>query len=108
MSRRILSPDRFGSREEWEISVWKKLIEELAEASSAKEIEKLLAPLLTAYEKKQIVKRTAAIFFTQRGMGFREIERTLWLSPTTINAIKKSIRETGQYTSHYSRKKKKK
>ena len=104
----VPSVDKFKSRREWGVFVWKDLIAELASAGSAKEVEHLLAALLTAHEKKQMVKRMAAASLLGQGKSYREIGEALWLSPTTISAVRKSLLENDGYVSRHTRKKKKK
>src|SRR3990167_831430 len=98
--------NKFKSRKEWKVYVWKKITEGLAKTNSVPEIERSLDMLLTAHEKEQMIKRVAAISFIKQGKSYREIGRILWLSPTTINAIRKSIRMKKGYISDYMHNKK--
>ena len=97
---------KFGSRKEWEVHVWKKLVEGLAKATSSQGIERSLEMLVTAHERKQIIKRAAAVSLLRQGKTYREIGEMLWLSPTTISAIRKSMRVGEGYVSRYTRRKK--
>ena len=101
-------PKEFGSRREWEARVWRTIIEGIARASSAKEVELLLGSLITAHEKKQMVKRVAAMSFLAQKKSYREIGRILWLSPQTVSAIRKSMLDGEDYKSRYARTKKEK
>ena len=96
----------FKSRKEWETHVWKKVIEGLGKTNSFKEVEQSLNMLLTSYEKKQIINRAVAISLLRQGRSYSQIGEMLWLSPTTINAIRKSMRAQSGYVSHYTRNKK--
>lgn len=104
----IPSVQKFNSRKEWEAYVWGRIIEGLAGATSSGEIDKSLNLLITAYEKKHMVKRAAAISFLKQGKSYREIEKTLWLAPSTISAIKKSMRGGEGYITHHARRNMKK
>lgn len=102
----IPSDKKFNSKKEWEAHVWSKLVNGFVETNSAQEVAGALDMLLTAHEKKQMINRASAISLLKQGMSYSEIGKILWLSPTTISAIKKSIREQAGYISRYARNKK--
>ena len=102
----IPSVGKFKSRKEWEDYIWSQLTKKLAEIGSVKEIEDSLNILLTMHEKKQMIKRASAISLLRQGKSYLEIGERLWLSPTTISAIRKSMRTKGEYVSRYTRNKK--
>ena len=102
----ILAINKFDSRREWEKYIWSILIKEIIKANSIKEIEKVLDLLLTAHEKKQMIKRASAISLLKQGKSYSEIGEVLWLSPTTISAIRKSLRTKEGYVTRYMRNKK--
>jgi len=102
----ISSVNKFKSRKEWERYIWSVLIKEITRANSIKEIEKIFDMLLTAHEKKQMIKRASAISFLKQGKSYRQIGEILWLSSNTINAIRKSLRTQEGYVSRYMRNKK--
>src|SRR3989344_4019267 len=102
----ILAINKFNSRREWEKYIWSILIKEIIKADSIKEIEKVLDLLLTAHEKKQMIKRASAISLLKQGKSYSEIGEVLWLSPTTISAIRKSLRTKEGYVTRYMRNKK--
>ena len=102
----IPSLEKFKSRKEWEKYVWNKLIGELAKAVSVDEVGRSLDKLLTAHEKKQMIKRAAAASFLEEGKSYRDIGKLLWLSSSTISAIKKSLKTQKEYISRYMRNKK--
>src|SRR3989344_4262956 len=104
----IPSVNKFKSRKEWGKYVWSVLIKEMAKSNSIKELEKILDVLLTSHEKQQMIRRASAVSFLKQGKSYREIGQILWLSPNTINAIRKSIRTQEGYVSHYMRNKKSK
>lgn len=96
----------FKSRKEWEAKIWKQLVNGLVQITSTKGMERSLALILTAYEKKQMIKRVVAVSLLKQGKTYREIGEMLWLSPSTISALKKSLRTSEEYVSHYTRNKK--
>ncbi|MFH1162338.1 MAG: Trp family transcriptional regulator [Candidatus Jorgensenbacteria bacterium] len=93
--------DKRESRKEREAQAWKQFIEDLARTSLVKNIEQSLVALTTAHERAQIVKRVAALELLQQGKSYNEIGRILWLSPTTISALRKSARGGAGYVSSY-------
>lgn len=96
---------KFRSRNEWKDYIWKKLVEEIVQTVSVKDAEQLLNLLLTVHEKKQMIKRAVAISLLKQGKSYNAIGELLWLSPTTISAIRKSMHERGEYISRYTRNK---
>ncbi len=102
----IPSVNKFKSRKEWEKHIWSLLIKILVKANSTQEIEKLLNMLLTAHEKKQMIKRASAVSLLKQGKSYQEIGEILWLSPVTISAIRKSMHAQKGYISSYARNKK--
>ena len=97
----INSVHKFKSRREWEEHAWEKIVEGLAMAKSSRGIKDSLDLLLTASEKKQMINRATAIFMLKQGKTYREIGEMLWLSPATISAIKKSMKQGQRYISEY-------
>lgn len=95
--------DKKESRREWETAIWKKLIQELAAASSSREVEQMLNALFTAHEKKQFIDRAAAMALLEQRKTYREIGDILWLSPATISAVRKSLQAKKGYVSRYAR-----
>ena len=102
----IPSIHKFKSRKEWETYVWKQLIEGLVKITSTEGMERLFDTMLTSHEKNQMIKRVAAIALLKQGKTYRDIGKMLWLSPSTISALKKSMRMLKGYESHYMRHKK--
>ncbi len=97
---------KFKSRKEWEIYVWKKIVEGFAKADSSQELGQSLNMLLTAHEKKQMIKRAVVISLLKQKKSYREIGKILWLSPNTISATRKGLRSPKEYISRYMRNKK--
>ena len=102
----IPSINKFKSRKEWEARVWSKLIEGFTKINSPQEMEKALNLLLTSHEKTQMIKRASTVSLLKQGKSYREIGELLWLSPTTVNAIRKSLRMKKGYISNYMHNKK--
>lgn len=80
-------PFRRQSRKEWSAEVWQNLLNEMKNPVLAA----MFDSLLSSYEKNMIVHRIAAIAFIKKGMTYRQIGRELWLSPTTIRSLKKTL-----------------
>ena len=87
--------ESFSSHKEWETAYWRKI-------SESKE---LLQLLITTYERRNIVRRAAALEGLAAGKSYRQISRELWLSPQTVSAIKKAVSEKN-YRSYLERSKK--
>ena len=85
----------FTSRKEWEAACWEEVM-------NAKE---LLALLVTAHERRDLVMRAAAVDGLLSGKSYTKIGEELWLSPQTISGLKKAISEKG-YKSYLERSKK--
>jgi uncharacterized protein YerC len=96
---------KFKSRKEWENYVWKELLTNLATEHSPRGIQKFTQTLLTTTEKNKIIYRAAAISLLQQGKNYREIGNILWLSSSTISAIRKSVQSSEHYISARTRKK---
>ena len=84
--------DNYHSRQEWEIACWRKILES----------KELLSLLVTSHERRNLVRRAAAIDRLISGKSYRKIGNELWLSPQTISAIKKAINERA-YRSYLER-----
>ena len=85
----------FSSRKEWEDACWQKLIKS----------PKTLHLIITSNERHNLVLRAAALDRLRAGMRYRHIGKELWLSPQTISAIQKAVKENG-YQSYRERGKK--
>lgn len=100
--------DEFKSRREWEEYAWKQIAADLFKSKSELEMEALLDTFFASDEKKRAIKRAATISLLKQGAKYRDIEKLLWVSPSTVSAIKKSLREKVGYVSNYERQNKKK
>lgn len=83
---------RYHSRKEWEEACWKEILKSA----------KLLESLATSRERHNLVMRAAVINHFKSGKTYKQIGEELWLSPQTISAIKKAIKETS-YQSYRER-----
>lgn len=90
---------KLKSRKEWEDFVWSKFLENAERARSEKQLKNFLDNLLSANEKKLIIKRLTALAMTKAGKTYKEIEEILWISPSTISALKKSFEKRSGYQS---------
>lgn len=89
-------------RRESEKHIWEKFLADLARADSSLKVEKLLKLFITEDEREQIVKRAAAISMLNQGKSYRQIGEMLWLSSSTISAIKKSLQSGKGYVSRHA------
>ncbi len=87
--------DDYSSRQEWEIACWRKILKS----------KELLPLLITSHERRNLVRRAAAMDRIISGKSYRKIGSELWLSPQTISVIKKAISEKN-YRSYLERSKK--
>lgn len=81
----------YSSRKDWEEGCWHKLLSSRGWPN-----------LITPYERHNIVMRAAVAHRLRAGISYTDIGRELWLSPQTISAIKKGIREN-RYRSYADR-----
>ncbi len=81
----------FKSRKEWENFVWSRFLDNIQGIKSKKHLNAFLKSLLSDAERKNLIKRIIVISLIKKGEKYREIEEILWLSPSTISSIKKSI-----------------
>lgn len=88
---------KFKSRKEWEDYIWLKIINDLKELKSEKEIDGFLRNLLGFGERKMIIKRAVAISLIKQGKKYRDMGEILWISPSTISSIKKNIKNRAGY-----------
>ncbi|MBI4084971.1 MAG: hypothetical protein HY432_00475 [Candidatus Liptonbacteria bacterium] len=94
--RSLITPPvgNYSSRKEWEIVCWNEILKS----------EKLLRAIVTPNERNNLVKRAAALERLSAGESYTEVGKELLLSPQTISAIKKILKETG-YKSYRERSK---
>ncbi len=78
---------QFKSRKEWSDAVWHKLLKDIKNPSLSVALDSLLG----AYEKQIIVNRLAALSLIKDGKTYKQIGEELWLSPTTISSLKKTL-----------------
>lgn len=91
---------KFNSKKEWEDYVWSKFLENIKTIKSDERLKAFLNDLFSASEKKLIINRLAALAMIRAGKTYKEIEEALWISPSTISALKKSFRQKGAYQSN--------
>ena len=78
---------KFKSRKEWFDCAWSKLLEDIKNH----DLSAALDALLSLYEKKIIINRFAAVSLIKEGKTYRQIGEELWLSPTTIRSLKRTL-----------------
>ncbi|MDO8664414.1 MAG: Trp family transcriptional regulator [Candidatus Liptonbacteria bacterium] len=84
----------------WEADIWRRFLNDIEKADSKSAIAKLFDNLLSANEKALISKRLAAMALIKSGKSYKEIGRILWISPSTVSAIKKSVHQAINYKSN--------
>lgn len=67
--------------------VWENFLEQFSDFKFRNAVNSLFS----VYEKQIIINRLAAALLIRQGASTREIERSLWLSRTTIGALRKSL-----------------
>ncbi|MBI4117365.1 MAG: hypothetical protein HY451_01650 [Parcubacteria group bacterium] len=91
---------KFKSRKEWERGIWRNFLANIERAESKREIVKLLDNLLSVREKRFISKRMTALALINAGKSYKEIGKILWISPSTVSALKKSVYGNSGYQSN--------
>ncbi len=79
--------------------IWGAIIESFREADSREKVEELFNNLLTDYEKDDLARRLAILSLVRQGGTYSEISKKLWVSPSTISSIKKSLISKNGYKS---------
>lgn len=83
-------------RTKWHDFLWSKFLDQFSNTKSKTAINVIFSP----YEKRLITKRLAALALIKSGCGSREICRLLWISRSTITALKKVVLgKSGSYIS---------
>ncbi|MCX6702818.1 MAG: Trp family transcriptional regulator [Candidatus Wolfebacteria bacterium] len=93
-------PEKFKSREEWEDFVWERFISDLRKSQKEKLVE-FFNHLVTVDEKRMFAKRFIAIVLIKEGKSYKDIGKVLWISPSTVRALKKVFLENSDYQSNY-------
>lgn len=93
---------KFKSRKEWGESAWLNFLKDIKKTKSEKKLKELLNVLISAKEKNFIIRRLMAVYLIKKGKSYKEIGDILWISPTTISAIKKSIFKKSDYQARIS------
>lgn len=86
-----INESEFGTGKGWEEKIWLKFLEDIGNAGHSHKTIKFLNSILTANEKKLISKRLAALALIRSGKSYKEVGRILWISPSTVSGLKKSI-----------------
>ncbi|PIP30114.1 hypothetical protein COU12_01690 [Candidatus Jorgensenbacteria bacterium CG10_big_fil_rev_8_21_14_0_10_54_38] len=90
---------KLNPRKKWEGLAWQRFLETAEKAGSERKLNLLLDSVLSASEKRLIVRRLAVMALIGQGRTYREIGRRLWLSPSTVSAIKRGMRGRSPYRS---------
>lgn len=98
--KKIKLLDNFSSRQKWKDYLWKELIKKFSELKSENQLEIFLNKLLTKKEKDILIKRLMIMVLIQKGKSYKEISEMLWLSPNTVSAIKKGLKNF-EYKSYF-------
>lgn len=85
------------TKREQEKCLWTGLLKQILEIHSQMELERFLSSIMSDYEKKMISRRLNILLMLKEGRSYREIGRELWVSPSTITAIRKSILSNDKY-----------
>ena len=97
---RFKSLDNFSSRQKWKDYLWQELTRKFSELKSVRQTEIFLNKLLTKKEKDVLIKRLMIMVLIQKGKSYSEMSEMLWLSPNTISAIKKGLKNS-EYKSYF-------
>lgn len=87
----------FNDRKEWEEFVWLEFLQNLNKIKSTQQLKEVLELVLSEKEKKLIIKRIISASLISQGKKYREIGDILWLSHSTISAVKKSFLKKSAY-----------
>ena len=70
--------------------LWLKFLEKVKNSNPEMTV-KIFNFLLSVDEKEAIMKRLAAVNLIRAGKSYKEIGKILWMSPSTVSAVKKSM-----------------
>ncbi|MDO8467268.1 MAG: Trp family transcriptional regulator [bacterium] len=91
---------RGKAAEEWQEVLWEELLDSILKMGSKQNAKNLLESLLCSQEKKMLLRRLAVLVLVSQGKSYKEIGEILWISSSTVSAIKKvAFRKTGHYQS---------
>ena len=82
-------------RTEWQDFLWTRFLEKFSWIKSGDQKRNAIEALFSNYEKQLIIKRLAAMILLREGKGSKEISDLLWLSWSTISALKKTFSSSG-------------
>jgi len=78
--------------------LWLKFLEKVKNSNPEMTV-KIFNFLLSVDEKEAIMKRLAAVNLIRAGKSYKEIGKILWMSPSTVSAVKKSMAKATGYKS---------
>lgn len=94
-----LTENIFESRKDWENFIWEEFARILSGLNSKEQIIEFLNSVISRKERDFIIKRLLAIQLIKQGKSYSEISKILWISPSTISALKKCINNKTLYQS---------
>ena len=89
--KKVKDIKNFKSRKEWEESMWLDILNVLESKNNFKEF---LNAFLTENEKEMLRNRVLTTVLLKEGRTYREIGNILWISPGTISAIRKGLKNS--------------
>jgi|SRR3989344_3896816 len=89
------------ARKEWEEKSWKVLVKRLATLSE-RELDRVLKIIVSPQEQSRIVRRAGVLKMLGGRKSYSAVGEAFWISPQTISALRKSIRENA-YKSRWMR-----
>jgi hypothetical protein len=101
MGKSAPTPEDFGTRKQWESALWEWLLDSL-DHNSFGQLQHSLELVLTPYERRHCALRAAIMDRLSHGRSYKKIQRELWVRPSMISWVKKSI-QAGEYQSSWSK-----
>ena len=84
-------------------SSWNGFIKEIKNARNQEEIKALFNKFFSSAEQIALEKRLAIVFLSKQGLSYREIGRTLDVSPTTVGFVKRGFKRIKrEYKKHWT------
>lgn len=90
MSQNKIDSSRFHSRKEWEEFLWRELLRQISRIKSTENLDGFLQCFISKHERNIMLKRLTALMMLKEGKSYREIGRLLWISPSTLSALRRS------------------
>ena len=89
------------SHREWEDKLWNEMLSHISKINSDLVLNQFLSTIISKKERRIIMKRLAIVLMLKEGKTYNEIGQALWVSPSTIRAVRKSLLDEKGYITRW-------